>query len=105
MTSDKTITTSVVKSHTIKVTKPVNSLVKVNYTAPLGGIAKDTTFTSSSLYVDSIVVKDGTDLTVTVTPNTGYEFINMFIGLDEFTANPKTVTAVSRRSINYYSCG
>ena len=95
LTSDKTITASVVKSHTVKVAKPVNSLVKVNYTAPLGSVAKDTTFTSSLLYVDSIVVKDGTDLTVTVTPDTGYEFLNMFIGLDEFTANPKTVTAVS----------
>ncbi len=95
LTSDKTITASVVRSHTIKVTKPVNSLVEVTYTAPLGSAPKDTTFISYSLYVDSIVVKDGTDLTVTVTPDTGYEFSNMFIGLAEFADNPKTVNAVS----------
>lgn len=92
---DKIIIASVVAYHTITLTKPLNSSLKVDYTDPLGSTPATKTFLSSDASDSSIVVKDGTDLTVTVTPDTGYEFLNMFIGLDEFTANPKTVTAVS----------
>ena len=93
---DKIIIASVVAYHTITATKPLNSSLKVDYTDPLGSTHATKTFLSSDASDGSIVVKEGTDLTVTVTPDTGYDFFNILIGSDEFTANPKTVTAVSK---------
>ncbi|MDD3358872.1 MAG: hypothetical protein PHH72_07620, partial [Parabacteroides sp.] len=96
VSGDKTIEAFVVAYHTITLAKPLNSSLKVDYTDPLGSTPATKTFLSSDASDGSIAVKDGTDLKVTVTPDTGYEFLNMFIGPDEFSANPKTVNAVSK---------
>lgn len=95
MTSDRTVVASVVKVHSVKISKPANSTVQVHFTAPLGSTAKDTTFTASTPYHDELEVKDGTELTVTVEPNLGYEFSKIIMGTTESTDNPTVVSSLT----------
>lgn len=95
MTSDRTVVASVVKVHSVKISKPANSTVQVHFTAPLGSTAKDTTFTASTPYHDELEVKDGTELTVKVEPNLGYEFSKTIMGTTESTANPTVVSSLT----------
>ena len=95
LTSDRIIEASVVKVHSVKISKPANSTVVVHFTAPLGSTAKDTTFTASTPYHDELEVKDGTELTVKVEPNLGYEFSKTIMGTTESTANPTVVSSLT----------
>ena len=95
LTSDRTIVASVVKVHSVKISKPANSTVQVHFITPLGSTAKDTTFTASTPYHDELEVKDGTELTVTVEPNLGYEFSKIITGTTESTDNPTVVSSLT----------
>lgn len=93
--SDKAISVSVVKTCLVNIVKPINSTVVVNYVEPLGSAPKTKTLANIEDYDGDIIVKDGTQLSVTVNSNTGYEFSKTLINDEVKTTNPTIVTSVT----------
>lgn len=93
--SDMEISATVVKTRTVTITKPQNSTILVSYTEPLGSASKEKTLSDVEGYNGTIVVKEGTQLSVTVNPATGYEFSKTLIGTEVSTENPTLISPVA----------
>jgi len=89
------ISATVVKTRTVTITKPQNSTILVSYTEPLGSASKEKTLSDVEGYNGTIVVKEGTQLSVTVNPATGYEFSKTLIGTEVSTENPTLISPVA----------
>lgn len=93
--SDMTISASVVKTRTVTIAKPINSTLLVSYTEPLGSASKEKTLSDVQDYDGILVVKEGTPLTVTVNPATGFEFSKTLVGSEISNANPTLIPTVT----------
>ena len=93
--SDMSISVSVVKTRLVNFAKPKNSTVVVNYTDPLGNTPKVKSFNDIVDYDGNLIVKEGAPLSVTVNPNTGYEFSKTLIGTELSMTNPTLVASVA----------
>lgn len=93
--SDMEISATVVKTRTITIEKPQNSTILVSYTEPLGSVSKEKTLSDVEGYNGTIVVKEGTQLSVTVNPATGYEFSKTLIGSEISKDNPTLISPVT----------
>lgn len=92
--SDMIISASVVKTRTVTIAKPINSTLLVSYTEPLGSASKEKTLSDVQDYDGILVVKEGTPLTVTVNPATGFEFSKTLVGSEISNANPTLIPTV-----------
>ncbi|OCW94926.1 hypothetical protein A9168_04415 [Macellibacteroides sp. HH-ZS] len=93
--SDMIISASVVKTRTVTIAKPINSTLLVSYTEPLGSASKEKTLSDVQDYDGILVVKEGTPLTVTVNPTTGYQFSKTLVGSEISNANPTLIPTVT----------
>ncbi|MDD3254395.1 MAG: T9SS type A sorting domain-containing protein [Parabacteroides sp.] len=94
--ADKTIKAKITKTHTVTIDKPQNSTVLVKYVEPLGAASKEKTLSGVGDYNGVIVVKDGTLLSVTVNPATGYEFSKTEVNAEVSDVNPTTISPVTK---------
>ena len=95
--SDVSISALVVKTHTVTIEKPQNSTVLVSYIDPLGSASKQINLSGDvGDYNGVIVVKDGTQLSVTVNPATGYKFSKTEVNTEvNTTENPRIISPVT----------
>lgn len=94
--SDMEISASVVKTRTVTLAKPQNSTILVSYIDPLSSASKEKTLSGDvDDYNGTIVVKEGTQLSVTVNPATGYEFSKTLIGTEISDENPTLISPVT----------
>ena len=94
--ADKTIKAKITKTHTVTIDKPQNSTVLVKYVEPLGAASKEKTLSGVGDYNGVIVVKDGTLLSVTVNPATGYEFSKTEVNAEVSDVNPTIISPVTK---------
>lgn len=94
--SDMEISASVVKTRTVTLAKPQNSTILVSYIDPLSSASKEKTLSGDvDDYNGTIVVKEGSQLSVTVNPATGYEFSKTLIGTEISDENPTLISPVT----------
>lgn len=94
--TDVPISALVVKTHTVTIDKPTNSTLLVKFTEPLNSAPKEKTLSNVDNYNGTIIVKEGTSLSVTVNPATGYVFSKTEVNTEvSTTENPRIISPVT----------